>query len=108
MDVLSNFQGYKKMHLILVFGGYKVKRNPCQVATSDGLEQLIILGEGAVRVSARELQEEVEAVSAEMRQMFIDPVARQNQGKNYLLEGAPEEVTEYLERSKLYHNGREN
>lgn len=143
MDILSNFQGYRKMHLILVFDAYKVKGNPgssvryhnidvvytkeaetadqyiekvtheigrkhrVRVATSDGLEQLIILGEGAVRVSARELQEEVEAVSAEMRQMFIDPVARQNQGKNYLLEGAPEEVTEYLKQSKLYHNGRE-
>ena len=32
-----------------------------RVATSDGLEQLIILGHGAVRVSAREFHEEIEA-----------------------------------------------
>ena len=38
-----------------------------RVATSDGLEQLIILGAGAIRVSARELQEEVRAAEKEMR-----------------------------------------
>ena len=107
MDILSNFQGYRKMHLILVFDAYKVKGNPgsveryhnidvvytkeaetadqyiekvthemsrknhnVRVATSDGLEQIIIMGAGAIRVSARELYEEVQAASEEMRQYF--------------------------------------
>lgn len=104
MDILSNFQGYRKMHLILVFDAYRVKGNPgsvehyhnidvvytkeaetadqyiervtheisrknyhVRVATSDGLEQIIIMGAGAIRVSARELYQEVQAAEEEMR-----------------------------------------
>jgi small GTP-binding protein len=106
MDIMSNFQAYKKMHLILVFDAYKVKGNPgsisryhnidvvytkeaetadqyiekvsheigrkynVRVATSDGLEQLIIMGAGAVRISAREFLEEVRAAEEEMRRDF--------------------------------------
>ena len=134
MDILSNYQGYRKIHLILVFDAYKVKGNPgstvryhnidvvytkeaetadqyiekvtheigrkhhVRVATSDGLEQLIILGAGAVRVSARELQEEVMEAGEELRQMFLTTQTVQTGGRNYLLEGASEEVTAYLER----------
>ena len=134
MDILSNYQGYRKIHLILVFDAYKVKGNPgstvryhnidvvytkeaetadqyiekvtheigrkhqVRVATSDGLEQLIILGAGAVRVSARELQEEVMEAGEELREMFLTPQTVQTGGRNYLLEGASEEVTAYLER----------
>ncbi len=140
MDILSNFQGYRKMYLILVFDAYKVKGNPgsavryhnidvvytkeaetadqyiekvtheigrrhhVRVATSDGLEQLIIMGAGAVRVSARELQEEVMAVSEELRQSFIEPSVRDHgrdgNGRNYLLDGASEEVRKYVEQVK--------
>lgn len=140
MDILSNFQGYRKMHLILVFDAYKVKGNPgsavryhnidvvytkeaetadqyiekvtheigrrhhVRVATSDGLEQLIIMGAGAVRVSSRELQEEVMAVSEELRQSFIEPPVRDHgrdgNGRNYLLDGASEEVRKYVEQVK--------
>ncbi|MBQ8921228.1 MAG: TetM/TetW/TetO/TetS family tetracycline resistance ribosomal protection protein [Oscillospiraceae bacterium] len=42
--------------------------NRVRVATSDGLEQLIILGNGAMRISAREFLEEVRAVEAEIRE----------------------------------------
>ena len=136
MDILSNYQGYRRMHLILVFDAYKVKGNPgstvryhnidvvytkeaetadqyiekvtheighrhhVRVATSDGLEQLIIMGAGAVRVSARELQEEVMEAGEEQRQMFISPQVQMSGGKNYLLEGASEEVTAYLEQMR--------
>ena len=136
MDILSNFQGYRKMHLILVFDAYKVKGNPgstvryhnidvvytkeaetadqyiekvtheigrkhhVRVATSDGLEQLIIMGAGAVRVSARELQEEVMAASEELRQMFLIDRVKPAGAKNYLLEDASDEVTAYVEKVK--------
>lgn len=92
MDILSNYQGYKKMTLILVFDAYKVKGNQGEVgmyhnihvvytkeaetadqyiektvhrighngnvtvASSDGLEQIIIMGAGAHRLSARDLR----------------------------------------------------
>lgn len=134
MDILSNYQGYRKMRLILVFDAYKVKGNPgstvryhnidvvytkeaetadqyiekvtheigrkhcVRVATSDGLEQLIIMGAGAIRVSAAELQEEVMAASEELRRMFLEKTGRSSEGRNYLLEGADEEVTAYVER----------
>ena len=56
------------------------------------------MGAGAVRVSARELQEEVMEAGEELRQMFLTPQTVQTGGRNYLLEGASEEVTAYLER----------
>lgn len=46
------------------------KKYRVRVATSDGLEQIIIMGAGAIRVSARELYEEVRAAEEEMRENF--------------------------------------
>ena len=136
MDILSNYQGYRRMHLILVFDAYKVKGNPgstvryhnidvvytkeaetadqyiekvtheigrkhhVRVATSDGLEQLIIMGAGAVRVSARELQEEVMAAGEELRQMFINNRTKVPGERNYLMADASDEVTAYMEKVK--------
>lgn len=107
MDILCNYQAYRKMHLILVFDAYRVMGNPgsvehyhnidvvytkeaetadqyiekathemrrknyqVRVATSDGLEQVIIMGAGAIRVSATELYEEVRAAGEEMREYY--------------------------------------
>ena len=142
MDILSNYQGYRRMRLILVFDAYKVKGNPgstvryhnidvvytkeaetadqyiekvthrigrkhhVRVATSDGLEQLIIMGAGAVRMSARELFEEVMETGEELRQMFLSQQARRTGVHNYLLDGASEEVTTYLDRMKEQDDGR--
>ena len=96
VNVLSNYQGVRRCHLILVFDAYKVKggtgsieqrggihivytkeaetadmyieqasydlsrKHRVRVATSDGMEQMIILGHGAERISATELHWEVE------------------------------------------------
>ena len=101
-DILSNYQGFRKCVVILVFDAYKVKGNPgsvekknniyvvytkeaetadayiekatydlgkdhrVRVATSDGLEQLIILGHGALRLSARSFKAEVEQTQGEI------------------------------------------
>lgn len=37
-----------------------------RVATSDGLEQVIIMGSGAIRVSASELEEEIKVINREL------------------------------------------
>ena len=102
MDLLSNYQGFKKCVVILVFDAYKVPRNVqdvfkyhniyvvytkeaetadtyieratyeigkhhrVRVATSDGAEQLIILGHGALRLSATTFKAEVEQVSGQI------------------------------------------
>ncbi len=46
------------------------KKHRVRVATSDNLEQLIILGGGAVRVSADAFKKEVDAAQEEMRKMI--------------------------------------
>lgn len=110
MDMLCNYQGYKKMKLILVFDAYKVsggqgsvlqyhnihviytkeaetadqyiektvneigQKYDVTVATSDNLEQMIIFGSGARRLSAEGLWTEMQAVQAEIREEFLDPV----------------------------------
>lgn len=48
------------------------KDNHVVVATSDALEQLIILGRGAVRLSANDLKEEIIRVNTIIRQDYMD------------------------------------
>ena len=48
-----------------------------RVATPDNMEQLIILGHGAQRVSARAFQEEVRQTSDEIR-AIIERINRQD------------------------------
>ena len=48
------------------------KKYDVTVATSDGLEQLIIMGQGAKRISSREFMLEVEAVNERIRNEFLD------------------------------------
>ncbi len=127
MDILSNYQGFRQDHVILIFDAYKVKDNPgtvqkyggisviytkeaetadqyiektvheigrrydVTVATSDSMEQLIIWGEGAMRMSAAELREEIEAVNIQIR----DAITRRNgKEKNRPLEGLLAKQTE--------------
>lgn len=119
MDILCNYQGYKKCILILVFDAYKVKNNlgtsfkyhniyvvytkeaqtadmyiertthelaskyDITVATSDGLEQLIVLGQGAKRISAREFGLEVIQLDKDQLEMYR---SKEKKGYNYLLQ----------------------
>ena len=46
------------------------KEHRVRVATSDGLEQIIILGHGAVRVPARQFREEVRQVEEAIREIL--------------------------------------
>ena len=46
------------------------RKHRVRVATSDGLEQLIILGHGAVRLSASELERELEQAEGEIRRQI--------------------------------------
>lgn len=49
------------------------RKHHVTVATSDRLEQIIIWGEGAVRLSASGFRETVEAVSRQIREEYIEP-----------------------------------
>ncbi|NBK92281.1 GTP-binding protein [bacterium 1XD21-13] len=68
------------------------------VATSDALEQVIILGQGAKRMSAQGLLEEVQNVNAELRDSFLSGYSG---SKQYLLENLPEELAKFMEEVRL-------
>ena len=104
-EILSNYQGYRRCGVILVFDAYMVHGNPgsverfhnidivytkeaetadmyiekvtfeigkkyrVRVATSDSLEQLIILGHGAARLSAKAFHAEVAQTHTEIREI---------------------------------------
>ena len=64
------------------------------VATSDGLEQVIIMGQGASRLSAAGLRELVDVTGSELRETLEKkPVG----GKNYLFENLSDEVRGWIE-----------
>ena len=46
------------------------KKHRVRVATSDGLEQVIILGHGAMRISARAFREEVEQAKIQISEII--------------------------------------
>ena len=108
VDIMSEYQAYKEILVIVVFDAHYVKNSRekheffhgveivytkefesadtyiegyiasipmnynVKVATSDWAEQLIILGLGATRVSARELREEVIEMKKSMNKKFIN------------------------------------
>ena len=64
------------------------------VATSDGLEQVIIMGQGAARLSASGLRELVELTGNELRESLEQKPAG---AKNYLFENLSDEVRGWIE-----------
>ena len=106
MDALSDYAGFRKHRVVLVFDGYKVKGNlgektqyhniqivytkenetgdnyieslvsqigsnyNIRVATSDSLVQLSAIRTGVLRMSARELKEEIAIAKKEMQQHY--------------------------------------
>lgn len=134
MDILSNYQGYKKNTLILVYDAYKVEGNTGEVmkyhniyvvytkeaetadqyiektvheigrkhrvtvATSDALEQIIILGQGASRLSAAGLKEEIQAANIEIRSNYLN---QGQNGKNYLFDHLSDELQGLMEDVRM-------
>lgn len=104
IEIMSNYQGYKKIHMMIVFDAYKVrgfggeqknfgnvcvvftkeactadryiekfahdygKKYDITVATSDSVEQVIILGQGCNLISSREFEKEVEITNIQIRE----------------------------------------
>lgn len=67
------------------------------VATSDGMEQIIIRGQGCSLLSARELFEEVNLASQKLREEFLD---QQKKERHYLLDSVSEEEREKMKGLK--------
>ena len=139
MDILSNYQGYSKCKLILVFDAYKVpggtehvekyhniyivytkeaetadqyiektvhamgRKHRVTVATSDGLEQVIILGQGGVRMSALGLKKQIESAGHEIREMCT---TKSDSGKVYLFHETSDDVKKKLDEIRLKKNDK--
>lgn len=71
------------------------KKYRVTVATSDGLEQVIILGQGGLRMSAQELKEEIEQTNQVIRREYLENVPKKT---NLLLEYMDEEASAYVEK----------
>lgn len=63
------------------------------VATSDGLEQIIIRGQGCRLLSARDLKKEIDYYSQNLKKDYLE---RQSVKKRYMLEGMEERLRENL------------
>ena len=72
-----------------------------RVATSDGVEQMVVMGRGAVRMSARELLMEMDQVRRQGRE-GAQPVARK---RNSVMEQLPADVQKRL--GEIIESGRE-
>ena len=82
------------------------KKADVTVASSDALEQVIIYGQGARRMAARELLEEVELTREKVLERIEKrPGSTQKQltenDHNYLFDHLPEELVSYMEEVRL-------
>jgi predicted RNA-binding protein with PIN domain len=69
-----------------------------RVATSDYMEQIIVMGQGAARLFAEDLQREVEEAEREIRTRIDEPKPIQ---KNRLFDNLDKKTAEILERIRL-------
>ena len=74
------------------------------VATSDALEQVIVMGQGAYRMSARDFYEEVERTEKQIREINEQ---QHGEKRNYLLDYAKEEDAKHMEEVRLGKKVRE-
>ncbi len=134
LDMMSNYQGFRKITVIVVFDAYLVKGKPrkifqyddiyvvytkeaetadnyiekvvnqlprhykVRVATSDSLEQLIILGHGATRISAKGLHEELFHTQKKIREKLI---AKKPPKNNMLADNLDSEALRFLEELRM-------
>ena len=68
------------------------------VATSDALEQVIVMGQGAYRISARDFYEEVERTEKQIREINE---RERGEKRNYFLDYAREEDAREMEKVRL-------
>ncbi|MDR3239171.1 MAG: NYN domain-containing protein [Clostridiales bacterium] len=133
LDLLCDYQGYKRNTVIAVFDAHLIKggtgfaepykniylvftreaetadnfiertaallakQDKVRVVTSDHLEQIIILGRGAIRVSASEFLREMDQAKKEARQRMADSKPVKN---NPLIDLLDEKTAEQLERMR--------
>jgi ribosomal protection tetracycline resistance protein len=139
LDSLSNYQGIRKCHIIVVFDAYRVqghleevidyhnihmlytreaqtadqyiekfahdnqKKYNITVATSDGLQQIIIRGAGCSLLSARELKAEIDGVNERIKQEYQE---KQGRDRNYLIDALSPEAKQQMEELTKKENDK--
>lgn len=141
IEKLANYQGFKKITVILVFDAYLVKgssgnivkqnglsvvytkeaetadnyiekitknmpkRYRVIVATSDALEQLIVMGYGAERMTPKELKEEIASTEKSISKKIssIKPVKN-----NLLMDNLNPEMQDFLENLRRQKGNTKN
>ena len=137
LDIMSDYQAYKGINVIVVFDAHYVKKNvgkqekynaievvytkefesadnyierligkmsnreKIRVATSDWVEQLIVLGYGAVRMSARELWEEIKESKVVMDKKYINKLEHK---ENKMAASLNSDIVEKLEKMRRGNN----
>lgn len=133
MDILSNYQGYRKCEVILVFDAYRLEghqeeivtyhnisvvytkeaetadryiercahemghKYQVTVVTSDGAEQVIVIGSGCHLVSSREFEQEFRAMEKNIRTEYLE---KQPIGKRFLFDTLSEDVQKQIQGLK--------
>lgn len=69
-----------------------------RVATSDKLEQIIILGKGGIRLSARDLAKEIQETNSVIKTEHLERIKT---AKNRLFDNVDPALAEYLEKIRL-------
>lgn len=131
INIISDYQGFRKINVIIVFDAHLVKGGKgciidygnlfvvftkeaetadnyierttnimagsynVKVATSDNLEQVIIMGSGAQRMSARDLEDEVKLAKKQVREKIQSQKPIKN---NLLMDNLDPETAAWLER----------
>lgn len=74
------------------------RRCKIRVATSDALEQIMILGQGATRISARELRVELEEADINIRDIYTQ---KNSKKRNSFMDNISPEMAAMLEKMRL-------
>ena len=74
------------------------KRYNVKVATSDAMEQMIILGQGAQRMSAKDLWEDIQCVQHEIREEHLSNNKKSNP---YLFDSLPENMAQFMDDVRM-------
>lgn len=74
------------------------KKYHVTVVTSDGVEQVVTLGQGGTLISSREFEVEMEIVKRQIRE---EAEQRRERGKNYLFDHLDKELADTMEEVRL-------
>lgn len=74
------------------------KKYHVTVVTSDGVEQVVTLGQGGTLISSREFEVEMEMVKRQIRE---EAEQRRERGKNYLFDHLDKELADTMEEVRL-------